>query len=285
MFDGSIEVTSLPGKGSSFAVELKLREGSSMPSDAWNGGWELPFGQKKVKVLYVEDVESNRFLVHNLMAEFNLDCTLASSGAEALELTMHTKFDIILMDIQMPGMDGYQTAVKIQQQRGKNRATPIVAFTAEPLTEKLKAKLSKHNLRDVITKPFDVNQFMEKISRLSGGTDQGGEYSLAFYERAASGEMASRIYAIIADEIEGFTASLITGYNENDLARMKAEIHKLSPVIKNLKMFTVVQLLEQLRSFDTIDPSMAEVISNITTLVEPVVADLRAMERKPAARS
>ncbi len=285
MFEGSIEVTSLPGMGSSFSVLLKLREQSSIPVDPWVTGWELPFNSARTKILYVEDVESNRFVVRNLMEEFNLKCTLASSGKEALELTRETTFDIILMDIQMPEMDGYQAAEKIAGQvNGKNLLTPIIAFTAEPISEKLKTKLKKHNMRDVISKPFDIKQLLEKISQIVVDVGRNPEYSLAFYDRPHSEHMSEDIRTLVADEIDSFTTALFEAFHENNMAKMRGEIHKLHPIIKSLKMVTVSALLDQLREYEKISPLMLEILAAIKGKIDPVVMELKTGNQAPSAQ-
>lgn len=273
MFDGSIMASSVPGKGSSFAVQIKLRE-SLAGVDAWKGNWELPFGKRQMRILYVEDVESNRFLVKHLMEEYNLLCTIADSGKEALEKTLVEKFDVILMDIQMPVMDGYQVAQEIVSQAGgKNNTTPIVAFTAEPVTESLRRKLSNHRMRDVISKPFDIDQFLEKISAISDAPEED-VYSFAFYKRATISDITKNIRKIVANEIQAFSVSLMEAYENKDITRMREEIHKLHPIIQNLKMTAVSELLEELRSYDQIDTMMFDIIKQIRKKIDWVAEDL-----------
>src|SRR3546814_4971860 len=75
---------------------------------------------------------------------------------------------LILMDIQMPSMDGYETTRRIRKQmHGKNRSTPVLAFTAEPYSEELKKKVADHSIGDLITKPFDAEMLIDKIGRPS----------------------------------------------------------------------------------------------------------------------
>lgn len=275
MFHGTIEVNSLPERGSSFTVTLKLKEQSSFPDNEWMSKWELPFPSKQLSILYIEDVASNRFLVSNLMSQFNIKCILAESGPQALEKTLEEKYDVILMDIQMPGMDGYQTAKQISvQPKGKNHTTPIIAFTAEPTTDSLKEKLSAHNMKDVISKPFDINHFLDTIARITTANTTEG-YSLDLYDRAAAGEKSNRIYALIAEEMELFTEALAVSYNESNIQRLKAEIHKLYPILKNLRMTGVLEKVDQLWVMNKIEPAMSEIISEIKSRTLPLIEDLR----------
>ncbi len=283
MFEGTIDVTSLPGVGSSFVVELKLRETSSQQFDLIGGKWELPFNSGSLEVLYVEDVESNRFLVKHIMEEFDLRCTIAANSDEALEACLKRRFNIILMDIQMPDLDGYQIAERIRTQPGgRNTDTPVVAFTAEPITDTLRARLRAHQMIDVISKPFDIEMFMEKISFLAGGIERDREYSFDFYERNGINE---NIRSIVADEIDAFSEALLMAYDATDIDRIRSEIHKLQPIIKNLKMFSVLPLLEQIRSSSIVDNELLSVINAVRSKIMLVVADLRKpVETQPVRR-
>jgi PAS domain S-box-containing protein len=272
MFKGTIDVTSVPGVGSSFSVELKLRETSLASIDQWAARWELPSESRHLEVLYVEDVESNRFLVKSIMEEFQLSCTIAANGLEALEKTSAKKFDIILMDIQMPDMNGYQVVELITTQAdGKNRSTPVIAFTAEPITENLRVRLRRHRMVDVISKPFDIDQFMEKMSSFAKTVPDDPEYSFSFYERINGG---GNLPILVADEIKSFSAALLKAYNNHDLESIRSEIHKLHPILKNLSMLRTLDLLEALRTYPQIEPSMLDLILTVNKRIAAVAEDL-----------
>jgi two-component system sensor histidine kinase BarA len=85
-----------------------------------------------LRVLAVDDNRANRALIEALLLPFGVDLTSASDGEEAVNLARFQRYDVILMDIHMPDIDGVQAARLIREDAGSlNRQTPIVAFTAE----------------------------------------------------------------------------------------------------------------------------------------------------------
>jgi PAS domain S-box-containing protein len=148
-------------------LALSLKELSSL-SHA-HPGRPNGSGTEGIRVLYVEDVASNRLLVETALEDTNISCVAVSSGMDALQRAKNEKFDVILMDMQMPGMDGYQTAKLIRtQQGGCNVTTPVMAFTAEQFSEELADKLARHQIQHLLHKPFDIDDLIARIATISG---------------------------------------------------------------------------------------------------------------------
>ncbi|WP_052501698.1 CBS domain-containing protein [Thiomicrospira microaerophila] len=103
------------------------------------------------RVLLVEDNEINQQILATQLRGFGLNVTLASDGEEAMALCQPDVFDIVLMDIQMPGVDGYQAAAQIRQ---RLPALPIIALTASAATES-KVKAKQAGMCDYLSKPVD----------------------------------------------------------------------------------------------------------------------------------
>ena len=126
---GTIRLKSEPGKGSEFIVELnyKLPDLAQMYSEAL-AEQEEQVPLQKIKVLVAEDNPMNQQLVKHLMKSWSLDHSIVNTGEEAVtELKKHS-YSIVLMDIQMPDMDGY-TATSIIRNELK-LDVPIIAMTA-----------------------------------------------------------------------------------------------------------------------------------------------------------
>ncbi|GAA5523880.1 signal transduction histidine-protein kinase BarA [Microbulbifer aestuariivivens] len=115
------------------------------------------------RVLAVDDHEPNRLLIGELLRGQGVEATIAASGPEALRLSSQQSFDLILMDIQMPGMDGIETTRQIRAAEGERR-TPIVALTAHVGTEE-KARLLAAGLDDYLSKPVSEAQLRYTIQR------------------------------------------------------------------------------------------------------------------------
>jgi len=116
---------------------------------------------KDLRVLVVDDSEMNRDVCGSILTVEGAVPTLVSSGQEALDMLAHTVFDVILMDIQMPGMDGLTTTRKIREELALTN-TPIVALTAGATTKDREAALTG-GLDDFLTKPIDPRELVRTV--------------------------------------------------------------------------------------------------------------------------
>ncbi len=169
LLKGTITVTSQMDKGSTFKIVVPFgldNNEESIFSDIVETLVPAAPSLEGCRILYVEDVESNQVLLTNFLGDRNIKCVTVSSGEAALLKTQHEQFDAILMDLQMPGMNGYEAADAIKKQKGgKNHDTPIVAFTAENYSETLKARIMEVGMQDLITKPFRLEVLLEKLAK------------------------------------------------------------------------------------------------------------------------
>jgi two-component system sensor histidine kinase BarA len=115
-------------------------------------------------VLLVDDNPANLQLASELLRGLNTQVVQASNGLQAIDACKTQKFDVIFMDIQMPGMDGFQTTRHIREMEKDAQRTPIIALTAHSLTEQ-KAELLISGMDDCISKPVSENQLAHIINR------------------------------------------------------------------------------------------------------------------------
>ncbi len=119
---------------------------------------------KGLQILYTEDVKSNQFLVKTLLADHEIDCDIANDGNETIAKTSEKEFDVILLDVQLPDMDGFEVTAKIRSnEQSKNKKTPIVLFSAHTGINDEKIKGCGAN--DIIGKPFQPEDLLLKIER------------------------------------------------------------------------------------------------------------------------
>lgn len=119
---------------------------------------------KNIRVLVVDDVEANRVSVQYLINEYldDVDLFLAENGEDALKLTYTNEIDIIILDIKMPGLDGFDTA-KYLKSNPKTQNIPIIFLTAEFKEEEFRQKGFEVGAIDYLTKPIDNLQFINKL--------------------------------------------------------------------------------------------------------------------------
>ncbi|NVK01903.1 MAG: response regulator [Oceanospirillaceae bacterium] len=167
LMGGTIGVTSKPGKGSVFSFVLPL-EVSSVPlqSDAKMLRDELRSAIMRVsgaRLLVVEDNKVNQQLAQDLLESIGMQVTLAENGVEALEALKQSTFDAILMDIQMPVMDGYEATRQIRLQ-SEYAELPIIAMTANALLSD-QAEAETAGMSDYVSKPIITDDLFRVLVR------------------------------------------------------------------------------------------------------------------------
>jgi CheY-like chemotaxis protein len=161
---GDIQVRSVVGSGSEFIVtlpfELQPIQSGQAASDSMDYSFKELIGYK---ILMAEDHPMNQLLAKKLFKKWNCEIEFAHNGIKALEKLRYQSFDLILMDLQMPEMDGYQTTSYIRERLEEpKRSIPIIAITAHALAGE-KEKCLSLGMQDYISKPFDQEVLYRKI--------------------------------------------------------------------------------------------------------------------------
>lgn len=161
--NGTISVVSRPGFGSTFTVELTLKNAAQQTLLApQSQGAERPHHN----VLVVEDYAPNTMVATTLLEHLGYTYDIAENGMEALRKAERGSFDLILMDIQMPGMDGFESTQLIRDYEDEQnlKPTPIIAMTAHVL-DRDKALCLQAGMNDFIPKPFDPVSLRALLAR------------------------------------------------------------------------------------------------------------------------
>ena len=153
---GSIQVASEPGRGSRSRSNWRCRRATSQPQLVTPTRAGLPIGRLAGTVLLVEDNPINQGVAQAMLDRLGVQWQLATDGQAAIDAVREHDFDLVLMDCQMPGTDGYQATAAIRAlPDGRGKGLPIVALTANALAEDEQTCLAA-GMNDFLAKPLSL---------------------------------------------------------------------------------------------------------------------------------
>lgn len=162
LFNGTIQLESEEGKGTTITFTLPLDSDVSRAKSIIDNLDVDLSARKEYKILVVEDNKINQVVTKKLLENNHFKCNIVDDGYAALELISKTHFDAILMDINMPIINGFETSKLIRQ---KGIQTPIIAVTAFDKQD-IEEKIIDAQIDEVIVKPFESHKLFETIKRL-----------------------------------------------------------------------------------------------------------------------
>ncbi|MEZ4857260.1 MAG: ATP-binding protein [Flavobacteriaceae bacterium] len=165
LYGSEIHLQSELGKGTSFSFAIELKANEKMEATEYPIAYQelaaLESSLGQPHILVVDDNRINQKITQKILEQRNFKCALADDGEEAIEKVRNTNFDLILMDIHMPGIGGIEATKSIREFNSK---TPIIALTAVEIDDLRKIILDS-GMNDIILKPYDVSQFLTTILR------------------------------------------------------------------------------------------------------------------------
>jgi len=237
MMQGTIAVDSREGEGSAFVVELPFLATEQMPAELSAPPVILAQGL----VLVVEDNEFNRRLLKDNLSSWGQEVLLAEDGWQALQLLEQQRFDLILLDIRMPGIDGIEVAIRIRQQelQRSEKPVPIIAITADADTATREACLSA-GINAVLSKPVLPEQLAKAIAAHCAGamvTSVGIEPLLnrqASNDLDSNPERARQYLELLLQDIDEELYGLQTALADDDRNQLDRAAHSLKGLCGHL---------------------------------------------------
>ena len=174
LFGGEIGCVSTPGGGSTFWFELDLPRAAEAPAEEAPPGTALP--DRALRVLCAEDNPTNRRVLDVLLAPLGIRPTFAENGAEAVAAFEREVFDLVLMDLRMPVMDGFAAARELRriEARDGRPSTPVIALTADAMPEQV-ALCREAGMTAHVAKPVRPDALFAAMERALG--EHGSEIS------------------------------------------------------------------------------------------------------------
>lgn len=169
MQGSTIQLNSEPGKGSTFYFDLTLRN-SSLKLKSLHGvqSTVIQGSLEGTRVLLAEDNQINVLLAKQFLKQWNVECDIAENGQIAVQLAQMNNYDLILMDLQMPEMDGYTATEEIRRLEpvARYQKLPIIALTASAMLDN-KDRAFVVGMDDYVSKPFNPDELYRKIAHYS----------------------------------------------------------------------------------------------------------------------
>lgn len=166
LFESSVHLESEEGKGSKFWFDISFkRNNQALENDSI--GKEQLFDLNGLRVLVVEDNPVNSLLLKKIFQKWSNIPDFARDGYEALVKVSANNYDLILMDIHMPLLDGYETTMKIRELSDKEKSTvPIIALTAS-VSNNLSDKIREAGMNDYLSKPYNPKELYSKLREIA----------------------------------------------------------------------------------------------------------------------
>ncbi|MDB5126568.1 MAG: hypothetical protein JWQ85_800 [Mucilaginibacter sp.] len=166
LFNSTIELESQPGKGSvfSFAIQFNVYKGKINPVSIYTA---VNASLESLSILIAEDNPVNALLLVKLLSKWNIKAIVTNNGQEAVDKLLSNTFDVVLMDLHMPVMDGYQATLAIRSLNEPVKALiPIIALTAS-VSHNIHDKIKEAGMNDYLSKPFQPASLYEKLELLN----------------------------------------------------------------------------------------------------------------------
>ena len=204
-----------------------------------------------MKILIVDDIVKNIQLVAGILSEY--DTTFSTSGEEALEILTHDEFDLILLDVMMPGIDGFQTCTKIKY-ISKHKDTPIIFLTADNTPESISRGFKVGGV-DYVTKPFNATELMSRVKNQLLIKEKIKEKDLLLLQQFKMAQM-------------GEAFSMITHQLKQPLGAISATAIDLSMAVE-LGTLSDAKVLESVRKIDEYVHNLSQTMGEYKSFFKP----------------
>jgi len=167
LMGGTIDVNSKFGLGTTFSVtfNLKISNNKLAKKITLKNKSKTNGSIKNKRILVAEDVKINQLLIEKILSNYGCKLTIVNNGQEAVNELSRNHYDLLLLDLKMPILDGYQTAHIIRNEMPlPNKNIPIIVLTAHAMDSE-KQKCEPYNIKEYLSKPFDPHNLISKIEK------------------------------------------------------------------------------------------------------------------------
>lgn len=274
LMGGEIQVDSELGKGSRFRIRLPINPVSDQEALDTLVIPEIT-ELSGVRILIVEDNPTNQFVAREILEAWKADVEVASGGREAIDILKSNIFDVVLMDLQMPDMDGYETTAYIRNELGlTSDKLPIIALTASALSAQ-KSRATQVGIDDYIVKPFDPKYLHSRIclaieTRNTADNkrpdDRLTNWQFFKDNYGQNQELLDKTIAIFSEQIPGTISGFDQAISESDLSAIRFLAHRLKPSVQLVGAASLQGLCSQIEHDVEQQNDAAVILKNAKTL-------------------
>lgn len=282
---GQIALESTLGLGSTFKFTIPYRNvnAPSKSAEYGNNSSSTPdlTSLNSARILLAEDNPINQLLVKKIVEEHHLDLHIANNGQEAIDLLAQETFDLVLMDMQMPEMDGYEAMHHIRLQKNTYKNIPIIALTAHasPAEEE---KCRNAGANAFVSKPFKADTLLQQISlllpakiktskptKLPSPEAMGGSVDLSFLRQFANGnaDFMVEILELFLEQVPQQLQELTRAVSFSNWVETRSITHKMKPSLA----LVGIQKMEELNAEIEQSALNRKNTQNLPSLVQQMV--------------
>lgn len=292
---GKIKVESTVSEGSEFSFSLKykkVQKGMLIDTHVNSSTIDSDF-LKDIKILLVEDNELNQLLAVKVFEKWNKKIDIVDNGKLAIEKITNNTYDIILMDIQMPEMDGLELTSYIRENMGEKSVIPIIALTAHATVDE-EQKCLDSGMNDYLSKPYDFNVLLNKIyQNLNKNKVNNMPVFETQKEQVTSEKLIDFHYLKdFSDGDENFIKNMISLFldktpetmeiimesnTNDDIKILKDEIHKLKSSLSILGMVKAsdcVDIIEKEIEINPLGQKRKDEVNNLNVMCQLAIKEL-----------
>lgn len=302
LMNSEIQLESIYGEGSTFSFELELKKSKNKTLNVGlsnNNGSSL----KDLKILVVDDNPLNREIFFDLINDYknNVEVAMADDGKMALLKIKQSEFDVILMDIQMPKMDGYEATRQIRKLKNNKANTPVIAMTAHVL-EGVAEKCDQAGMNDYVSKPINLTILHQIIKRHvknnraigslvpEGASSENVTFDTTYVHLEELLKLVNNNYtklekyiSIFFNNVPGDLENLKEAFDVKNWEELGKTAHKLKGNVGYMGISSIkeeLDILEKVNKEVGDSEEIADIVNRVEIVVELAIGELKEIKGK-----
>jgi CheY-like chemotaxis protein/HPt (histidine-containing phosphotransfer) domain-containing protein/anti-sigma regulatory factor (Ser/Thr protein kinase) len=289
LMNGTIDVQSKKGEGTTVTIQLSFAKGTEGDLPKKDNSHVESHILADKKILLVEDNEMNRVVAETILIQYGATISEAVNGMDALDALRHNRFDIVLMDIQMPVMDGLEATRHIRQELASS--IPIIALTANAVKGEME-KCIQAGMNDYLSKPFEEEDLIRLIAKWLGRETHFGPakttevadtplYDLSKLKQITRGDekFIVKMLQVFISETNNSITHLEQAFEQKDIKQVQFLAHRMKSSLNNLSISSGGGIAEKIEKGDWAEsglPALEKQIVGLRKIIDQVIPMIMA---------